>query len=140
MIQKVLIANRGEIVVRIIRACRELNIKTVAVYATVDRDSLHVKLADEAICIGDHRLENSYLNHNAILQAAVNTQVRAIHPGFGFLSENADFVRACERVGITFIGPSADLIDKMSDKQTARETMIAAEYQLCPDQKGRFMI
>lgn len=136
MIQKVLIANRGEIAVRIIRACRELNIKTVAVYATVDRDSLHVKLADEAICIGDHRLENSYLNHNAILQAAVNTQVQAIHPGFGFLSENADFVRACERVGITFIGPSADLIDKMGDKQTARETMIAAGVPIVPGSKG----
>ena len=87
MIQKLLIANRGEIAVRIIRACRELNISTVAVYSTVDKDSLHVMLADEAVCIGDHQLTNSYLNQEAILQAAINTQAQAIHPGFGFLSE-----------------------------------------------------
>nr|WP_240915986.1 acetyl-CoA carboxylase biotin carboxylase subunit [Erysipelothrix sp. HDW6C] len=135
MIQKVLIANRGEIAVRIIRACRELNIKTVAVYANVDKESLHVALADEAVCIGNHKLENSYLNQNAILQAAVNTQAQAIHPGFGFLSENESFVRACERLGIKFIGPSADLIQTMGDKQTARETMIAAGVPVVPGSK-----
>ncbi len=136
MIQKVLIANRGEIAVRIIRACRELNIQTVAVYASVDHASLHVMLADEAICIGDHRLKNSYLNQEAILQAAINTQAQAIHPGFGFLSENAGFARKCEQLGIKFIGPSSEIIELMGDKVQARQTMIEAGVPVVPGSKG----
>ena len=136
MIQKVLIANRGEIAVRIIRACRELNIKTVAVYATVDHASLHVMLADEAICIGDHILKNSYLNQESILQAAINTQAQAIHPGFGFLSENASFARKCEQLGIKFIGPSSEIIELMGDKVQARQTMIEAGVPVVPGSKG----
>lgn len=135
-IQKVLIANRGEIAVRIIRACRELNIKTVAVYSTVDHDSLHVMLADEAVCIGDHILSNSYLNQNRILQAAINTNAQAIHPGYGFLSENASFAKACEQIGIEFIGPSSKIIELMGDKQTARETMIKANVPTVPGSKS----
>lgn len=136
MILKVLIANRGEIAVRIIRACRELNIQTVAVYSTVDKDSLHVMLADEAICIGDHKLKNSYLNQEAILQAAINTQAQAIHPGFGFLSENARFARKCEQMKIKFIGPSAEIIELMGDKVQARQTMIKAGVPVVPGSKG----
>lgn len=136
MIQKVLIANRGEIAVRIIRALRELNIKSVAVYATVDKDSLHVMLADEAVCIGDHKLSNSYLNQNAILQAAVNTHVQAIHPGYGFLSENAQFAKACKQLNIKFIGPSHELIEIMGDKQSARETMRKAGVPIVPGSDG----
>lgn len=135
-IQKVLIANRGEIAVRIIRACRELKLKTVAVYSNVDHDSLHVMLADETVCIGDHTLSNSYLNQKAILQAAINTGAHAIHPGYGFLSENADFVRACEKIGLIFIGPTANLIDIMGDKQTARETMSKAGLPTVPGSVG----
>ena len=125
-IQRILIANRGEIAVRIIRACRELNITTIAVYATVDKDSMHVMLADEAVCIGNHNLKESYLNHNAILQAAINTNAQAIHPGYGFLSESDAFAKSCEMLGIEFIGPTHDVIKLMGDKQTARETMMAA--------------
>ncbi len=136
MIQKILIANRGEIAVRIIRACRELNIQTVAVYATVDKDSLHVALADEAVCIGNHQLENSYLNQQAILQAAINTQAQAIHPGYGFLSENVQFALACERSGIVFIGPKAETMQMMGDKQSARETMQAAGVPVVPGSQG----
>lgn len=134
--QKILIANRGEIAVRIIRACREMNIKTVAVYASVDKDSLHVILADEAVCIGNHEIQNSYLNANAILQAAINTGAQAIHPGYGFLSENAQFVRMCEAIGIVFIGPKAFHIEQMGDKQTARESMIKAGVPIVPGSKG----
>ena len=115
-ITKLLVANRGEIAVRIIRAARQLNIATVAIYSTVDFSSLHVMLADEAICIGDHQLKNSYLNQEAILQAAINTKANAIHPGFGFLSENADFVDLCEKNKIIFIGPSSETIRKMGNK------------------------
>ena len=136
MIQKILIANRGEIAVRIIRACREMNIQTVAVYSSVDQESLHVMLADEAVCIGDHRLQNSYLNQEAILQAAINTQAQAIHPGFGFLSERADFVEKCEKLGIKFIGPSSEIIHKMGDKVSARQTMIDAGVPVVPGSKG----
>lgn len=136
MIQKVLIANRGEIAVRIIRACRELNLNTVAVYSTVDKDSLHVHLADEAICIGDHTLANSYLNQSAILQACVNTGADAIHPGYGFLSENADFASACKHLGIEFIGPSSSLIELMGDKEKARQTMIQAGVPVVKGSKG----
>lgn len=136
MIQKVLIANRGEVAVRIIRACRELNIRTVAVYSTVDKDALHVMLADEAVCIGNHVLSNSYMNENAILQAAINTGCHGIHPGYGFLSENVGFVRACERIGLNFIGPSSDIIELMGDKQSARVSMIAAGVPVVPGSKG----
>ena len=136
MILKVLIANRGEIAVRIIRACRELNIQTVAVYSTVDKDSLHVMLADEAVCIGDHRLNNSYLNQAAILQAAINTQAQAIHPGFGFLSENASFAKNCEQMNIKFIGPNSEIIELMGDKVQARQTMIEAGVPVVPGSKG----
>lgn len=136
MIQRVLIANRGEIAVRIIRACRELNLSTVAVYSNKDKDSLHVMLADEAVCIGNHRLENSYLNQNAIIQAAINTKCHAIHPGYGFLSENEDFARACEAVGIEFIGPKSETIALMGNKQRARETMIQAGVPTVPGSKG----
>lgn len=133
MIHKVLIANRGEIAVRIIRACRELNIKTVAVYSTSDHDALHSVLADEAICIGDHR---SYLNQEAILQAAINTGASAIHPGYGFLAENADFVRKCEQLNIKFIGPKSEHIDVMGDKVSARQTMVAAGVPVVPGSSG----
>lgn len=136
MIQKLLIANRGEIAVRIIRACRELNISTVAVYSTVDKDSLHVMLADEAVCIGDHQLTNSYLNQEAILQAAINTQAQAIHPGFGFLSERDDFVEKCEALGIKFVGPHSQHLRIMGDKVTARQTMIEAGMPVVPGSKG----
>ncbi len=136
MIQKLLIANRGEIAVRIIRACRELNIATVAVYSNVDKDSLHVMLADEAVCIGDHRLANSYLNQEAILQAAINTQAQAIHPGFGFLSEREDFVEKCEKLGIKFVGPKSHHIAVMGDKVSARQTMEKAGMPVVPGSKG----
>ncbi|HLV49658.1 MAG TPA: biotin carboxylase N-terminal domain-containing protein, partial [Erysipelothrix sp.] len=136
MIQRVLIANRGEVAVRIIRACRELNISTVAIYSDVDKNSLHVLLADEAVCVGNHRLENSYLNQQAILQAAINTKCHAIHPGFGFLSENAEFAQACERLGIEFIGPKSETITLMGNKQNARETMIKAGVPCVPGSEG----
>lgn len=136
MIQKVLIANRGEIAVRIIRACRELNLSTVAIYSTVDKDSLHVLLADEAVCIGDHNLKNSYLNQNVILQVAINTKAHAIHPGYGFLSENADFARACEQMGLEFIGPQSELIELMGDKDKARQKMKEAKVPTVPGSKG----
>lgn len=136
MIQKVLIANRGEIAVRIIRACRELNLSTVAIYANVDKDSLHVHLADEAVCIGDHHLSHSYLNINAIIQAAINTGAHAIHPGYGFLSENADFARACERIGLEFIGPTSEIIELMGDKDKARQTMKKAGIPTVPGSNG----
>ena len=103
MFKKVLIANRGEIAVRIIRACRELGVRTVAVYSTADRRTLHAQIADEAVCIGPPATKDSYLNMNAVIQAALNTGAEAIHPGFGFLSENADFARLCEKNGIVFM-------------------------------------
>lgn len=136
MTYKILIANRGEIAVRIIRACQELGIYSVAVYSKADKDSLHVKLADEAICIGDALARDSYLNMNNILQAAVNAGVDAIHPGFGFLSENASFVRLCEALNIKFIGPKAEMIDLMGDKNNARQTMIKAGVPVVPGSKG----
>lgn len=136
MIMKILIANRGEIAVRIIRACREMNIRTVAIYSIADKDSLHVMLADEAVCIGGSRVEESYMNQNAVLQAAINTQAQAIHPGYGFFSENAGFARACEALNIKFIGPSYELIELMGDKQSARDTMRSANIPLVPGSKG----
>ncbi len=123
MFSKILIANRGEVAVRIIRACREMGIKTVAVYSEADAEALHVSMADESYCIGGAPVSESYLNQNAILTVARKCRVEAIHPGYGLLSENADFARECEKNRITFIGPSADVIRKMGDKDTARKTM-----------------
>ncbi|MRG90123.1 acetyl-CoA carboxylase biotin carboxylase subunit (plasmid) [Limosilactobacillus reuteri] len=123
MFSKVLVANRGEIAVRIIRTLHELGIKAVAIYSIVDQESLHVQLADEAVCVGGARPQDSYLNTTNILTAAIGTGAQAIHPGFGFLSENAEFARMCEKCGIVFIGPRAATIDLMGNKENARETM-----------------
>ena len=135
MFEKILVANRGEIAVRIIRACREMGIKTVAVYSEADRDSLHTLLADEAICIGPAASGQSYLNMERILAATVATKAEAIHPGFGFLSENARFAELCEKCNITFIGPSADIINRMGNKSAARKTMIEAGVPVVPGGK-----
>ena len=123
MLKKVLIANRGEIAVRIIRACREMGIRTVAIYSEADKDALHVKLADQAICIGPAQSAKSYLNIKAILEAACLTGADSIHPGFGFLSENANFAKICEEMGIKFIGPNHKLIELLGNKSKAKETM-----------------
>ena len=123
MFKKVLIANRGEIAVRVIRACRELGIHTVAVYSTADKNALHAKIADEAVCIGPAASKDSYLNVKAIIAACEVTGAEAIHPGFGFLSENPAFARTCEKCGITFIGPRAHSIEMLGDKAQAKETM-----------------
>lgn len=135
MFQKILIANRGEIAVRIIRACRELGITSVAVYSTADKDALHTQLADEAICIGKAALADSYLNMERILSAAIASKAEAIHPGFGFLSENAKFAQMCEQCHIAFIGPSAEVIRRMGNKQEARNTMINAKVPVVPGTK-----
>ena len=132
MFEKILIANRGEIAVRIIRACREMGIKTVAVYSEADRDSLHTLLADEAICIGPAASSQSYLDMERILSATVAMKAEAIHPGFGFLSENARFAEMCARCNITFIGPSAEIISRMGNKSEARKTMIDAGVPVVP--------
>lgn len=136
MIKKLLIANRGEIAVRIIRASKELGIKTVAVYSEADRNSLHVELADEAYCIGPAPSTESYLNVTNILSVATSTGVDAIHPGYGFLAENADFAEICEEVNIKFIGPSADSIQKMGIKDIARKTMEEAGVPIVPGSDG----
>ena len=133
--KKILIANRGEIAVRIIRACRELGIETVAVYSTADADALHTQLADEAICIGPAPSKDSYLNMESIISATVISGADAIHPGFGFLSENTKFVEMCEQCNITFIGPSSDLIHKMGNKSEARRTMMEAGIPVVPGTK-----
>ena len=135
MFQKILIANRGEIAVRIIRACREMGIKTVAVYSEADRDALHAQLADEAVCIGPAAPSESYLNMERILSATVATKAEAIHPGFGFLSENSRFVEMCEKCNVTFIGPSAAVIDRMGNKSEARKTMMEAGVPVVPGTK-----
>ncbi|MGL5616551.1 MAG: acetyl-CoA carboxylase biotin carboxylase subunit [Sarcina sp.] len=136
MFKKVLIANRGEIAVRIIRACRELGILTVAVYSDIDKDALHVKLADEAICIGPYSSRESYLNITNILSACILTGAEAIHPGFGFLSENPKFAKICEECNIKFIGPSWKAIDLMGNKARAREIMKKAEIPIVPGFEG----
>ena len=136
MFRKILIANRGEIAVRIIRAARELGIATVAVYSTADKEALHTLLADEAICIGPAKSTDSYLNMNAVLSAAVLTEAEAIHPGFGFLSENSKFATMCEEVGVKFIGPSGALMDMMGDKINARAQMIKAHVPVIPGSDG----
>lgn len=132
MIRKLLIANRGEIAVRIIRACREMGIETVAVYSQADQESLHAQLADEAICIGPGPSGESYLNMERIMSAAMVSGAEAIHPGFGFLSENAKFAAFCEQCGITFVGPNSQVIQKLGNKQIARNTMAAAGVPVIP--------
>ena len=136
MLKKVLIANRGEIAVRIIRACREMGIRTVAIYSEVDKDSLHVKLADQAICIGPAPSAKSYLNVKAILEAACLTGADSIHPGFGFLSENSNFAKICEEMGIKFIGPNHKLIELLGNKSKAKETMKKAGVPVVPGSDG----
>ena len=136
MFKKVLIANRGEIALRVIRTCREMGIKTVAVYSTADRDSLHVKFADEAVCIGKPQSSDSYLNIAHIMAAAEITNADAIHPGYGFLAENSKFAKICNDHGIKFIGPTPDMINSMGDKITAKETMIKAGVPVIPGGEG----
>lgn len=135
MFNKILIANRGEIAVRIIRACREMGIQTVAVYSEIDKDALHTQMADEAICIGSAKAADSYLNMNRILSACIVTGAEAIHPGFGFLSENAQFAEMCADCNITFIGPDSKIIDMMGNKSNARAQMIAAGVPVVPGSK-----
>ena len=135
MIRKLLIANRGEIAVRIIRACREMGIEAVAVYSEADKESLHTQLADEAICIGPGPSVKSYLNMESIISAAIVSGADAIHPGFGFLSENARFAQICEQCGITFVGPPSQVIQNLGNKQIARNTMEAAGVPVIPGTK-----
>jgi acetyl-CoA carboxylase, biotin carboxylase subunit len=136
MFNKVLIANRGEIAVRVIRACRELGIPTVAIYSEADREALHVKLADEAYCVGPTLSRDSYLNIKNILSLATSIGVDAIHPGYGFLAENSDFAEFCKACGITFIGPSVEAIEKMGDKAVAKDTMKDAGVPCVPGTEG----
>lgn len=136
MFSKILIANRGEIAVRIIRACRELGVRTVAVYSEADKDALHTELADEAICIGPAKATDSYLNVQQILSAAIVTKAEAIHPGFGFLSENSRFASMCEECNIVFIGPKSQTIDDMGNKINARKLMIEANVPVIPGSEG----
>src|SRR5690554_8060139 len=136
MFKKILIANRGEIALRIIRTCREMGIKSVAVYSTADRDSLHVRFADEAVCIGPPASKDSYLNIPNILAAAELTNADAIHPGYGFLSENAKFSKGCQEHNIKSIGATPEQIDGMGDKANAKATMIKAGVRCIPRSKG----
>lgn len=136
MLKRILIANRGEIAVRIIRCCREMDIETVVVYSTADKESLPVMLATHSVCIGPAKAKDSYLNIDVILETAGKMQCDGIYPGYGFLSENADFARRCEEKGITFIGPSADIISKMGDKQSARKLMTENGVPVVPGSKG----
>ncbi|MFC7320839.1 acetyl-CoA carboxylase biotin carboxylase subunit [Halobacillus campisalis] len=136
MIKKVLVANRGEIAVRIIRACKEMDIETVAVYSEADKEALHVQIADEAYCVGPTLSKDSYLNYTNIMSLATLTGADAIHPGYGFLAENAEFAEMCEECKITFVGPSAYAIQKMGTKDAARETMREAGVPVVPGSKG----
>src|SRR5688500_10663005 len=136
MFKKLLIANRSEIALRIIRTCKEMGIKTVAVYSTADRESLHVRFADEAVCIGPPPSPQSYLNMSNIIAAAEITNADAIHPGYGFLSENAKFSEICALHNIKFIGASPEMINSMGDKSKARETMIKAGVPIIPGTDG----
>jgi len=136
MFQKILVANRGEIAVRIIRTCKHMGIETVAVYSDVDKESLHVQLADESVCIGGALSSESYLNMENIITAAISKGAEAIHPGFGFLSENSDFVELCEEVGITFIGPKSNSIKQMGNKSKAREMVMNAGVPVVPGSDG----
>lgn len=132
MINKILIANRGEIAIRIIRACREMGIRTVAVYSDIDKDALHVQLADEAVCIGSAMAKDSYLRMDRILSATITTGAQAIHPGFGFLSENSKFAALCNKCNIIFIGPGEEVIERMGNKSEARKMMIKAGVPVVP--------
>jgi acetyl-CoA carboxylase biotin carboxylase subunit len=136
MFKKILIANRGEIALRVIRTCKEMGIKTVAVYSTADAESLHVKFADEAVCIGPPPSNESYLKMPNIIAAAEITNADAIHPGYGFLAENAKFSNLCAEHGIKFIGATGDMIDKMGDKASAKATMISAGVPCIPGSEG----
>ena len=136
MFSKILIANRGEIAVRIIKACNKMGIKTVAVYSEADKDSLHVRLADETVCIGKAKSRESYLSIPKIVNAAFNSRAEAIHPGYGFLSENDRFAECCHLLDIIFIGPSPDTIRKMGDKSVARDVMIKAGVPVIPGSTG----
>lgn len=136
MFSKILIANRGEIAVRIIRACREMGIETVAIYSTMDKDALHVQLADEAVCVGPPKGKDSYLNMENIISATILKGAQAIHPGFGFLSENSRFAEMCQECNIAFIGPDAQMIELMGNKSRARETMIKAGVPVVPGSQG----
>jgi len=136
MFNKILIANRGEIAVRIIRACNEMGISTVAIYSETDKDAMHVKIADEAYCIGKTSPKDSYLNVKNILSVAIHTKADAIHPGYGFLSENTDFAEVCEKFDVTFIGPSPKIISKMGDKSNARDTMKNVSVPTIPGTDG----
>src|SRR6201982_2740213 len=136
MFRKILIANRGEIALRILSACRELGVKTVAVYSEADRNSLHVRFADEAICIGPPRSSESYLNIPQVISAAEIANVDAIHPGYGFLSENANFAEVCEASHITFIGPTAEVIEMMGEKDRARREVKTAGLPTVPGSEG----
>ena len=136
MFHKILIANRGEIAVRIIRACKQMGIETVAIYSEADSESLHVQIADEAVCVGSAKSNDSYLNMENIITAAISTGAEAIHPGFGFLSENSAFSDLCRECGITFIGPSGEVIDKMGNKAQARKIMIEANVPVVPGSDG----
>lgn len=136
MIKKLLIANRGEIAVRIIRACKELGIETVAVFSEADRDAPHVQMADEAYCIGPTASKDSYLNVTNIVSVAKLTGTDAIHPGYGFLAENADFAELCEECNVIFVGPTASAISKMGTKDVARETMKQAGVPIVPGSQG----
>lgn len=136
MFNKILIANRGEIAVRIIRACREMSIQTVAIYSEADKESMHVYLADESVCVGPPKSQDSYLNMENIISATVLTKAQAIHPGFGFLSENGKFARMCSECGIAFIGPDVETIENMGNKAKARETMIKAGVPIVPGCEG----
>src|SRR5687768_10300064 len=131
-IRKVLIANRGEIAIRVIRTCRELGLSTVAVFSEADRSALHVRMADQAVCVGPPPSRESYLDQERILAAAKATGADAVHPGYGFLSENAGFVRACEKAGLTFIGPPASAMDAMGEKTRARANMQKANMPVVP--------
>jgi len=136
MFKKILIANRGEIALRVIRTCKEMGIKTVAVYSTADRDSLHVRFADEAVCIGPAPSKESYLKIPNIIAAAEITNADAIHPGYGFLSENATFSKVCKENGIKFIGASPEMIEAMGDKSSAKQTMKDAGVPTIPGSDG----
>ena len=136
MFKKILIANRGEIALRVIRTCKEMGIKTVAVYSKADAESLHVKFADEAVCIGPAPSSESYLKMDRIIAAAEITNADGIHPGYGFLSENAKFSKLCEEHDIKFIGASPEMIDRMGDKANAKSTMIAAGVPCVPGSEG----
>lgn len=136
MFKKILIANRGEIALRIIRTCKEMGIKTVAVYSTADAESLHVKFADEAVCIGPAPSSLSYLKMSSIIAAAEITNADAIHPGYGFLSENSKFSKICQEHGIKFIGATPEMIDRMGDKASAKATMIEAGVPCVPGSVG----